>query len=168
MDSEAAAIIESYESELSGFIRSRVARSEDAEDILQDVWLGFSRTLRQSDIGQPAAWLYRAARNRIIDQYRRRSTDWLEEYLDEDADGVWIDAEDPESLLYQEEFWEAFYEAVDSLPEKQRLVFLLNELEGITLREIAERQGEPLKTIISRKGYAVRQLRERLVDLLEM
>lgn len=157
-------LVESYQQELSDFARSRVARAEDAEDLLQDVWLQYGRAMDQSVIDQPRAWLYRALRNRIIDQYRRKAPDWLEEQLlEEGFEEPWSDDDATEEALNEATFWELFYEALDSLPEKQRTVFLLNELEGLTLREIADASGESLKTIISRKGYAVRRLRQLLL-----
>ncbi len=165
-------IISELSLEFQGFIRSRVASPSDAEDILQEVWLQFSAAWSKQNIQQPRAWLYRVIRNKIIDLYRKKSPEWLEDYLYEEAEEYQFEAEteiegmeQPEVLYLQEQFWEELYEALDALPSAQREVFLLNELEGHTLREIAEQKGENLKTIISRKGYAMRSLREKLVDI---
>ncbi len=158
------AIITEFQEPLEGFIKSRVASDRDAEDILQEVWFQLSKTLDIGSLDNPGAWLYHVTRNKIIDHYRKKSPDWLEDFLQEE-DGAfdWDNEEDtPEDIYFRQQFWEELYEALDSLPEKQRIVFVLNEIEGITLREIAEQYGEKLKTIISRKGYAVRQLRRRL------
>lgn len=168
------AIIADYSAPLAAFIRARVGTDEVAADILQDVWYQFSRSLAQAPIEHVGGWLYRVARNRIIDSYRRRSTSWLEDYLpDEDenmplrrAAFVAADAS-PADLVYREQVWTLIDEALDLLPAKQREVFILNEIEGLTLREIAEQTGENLKTIISRKGYAVRRLREQLQELFD-
>ncbi|MEL7532872.1 MAG: RNA polymerase sigma factor, partial [Bacteroidota bacterium] len=152
--------------------KSRVANPRDAEDILQEVWLQFSAAWAKQNIKQPRAWLYRVIRNKIIDLYRKKSPEWLEDYLYEESEEYQFEAEteiegmeQPEVLYLQEQFWEELYEALDALPSAQREVFLLNELEGHTLREIADQKGEKLKTIISRKGYAMRSLREKLVDI---
>lgn len=161
-----------YRDPLWQFIRARVGRHEDAEDILQEVWYQLSRT--QDALTQPKAWLYRVARNQIIDRYRRQSMLWLEDLLGEMSEEladepvsapVWSSPPDtPEDALWRSEFWEVLYEALDGLPAAQREVFLRNEWEGSTLREIAEQTDTNLKTVISRKGYAVRQLRKRLAD----
>ncbi|MEL6250803.1 MAG: sigma-70 family RNA polymerase sigma factor [Bacteroidota bacterium] len=166
-------IIEEYQAPLKAFIRSRLASEEDAEDILQEVWYQLSKNLQQGNIENERAWLYRVARNKVIDSYRKKSAEWLEDYVyEEDGDAYLIDSllesdESPEMDFLREQFWEDMYDALDALPEKQREVFILNEWEGVTLREIAERRGENLKTIISRKGYAVRHLRERLQLIFE-
>lgn len=165
-------IIARLNAEFKGFLKSRVANPRDAEDILQEVWLQFSTAWSKQNIKQPRAWLYRVIRNKIIDLYRKKSPEWLEDYLYEESEEYQFEAEpeidgweQPEVLYLQEQFWEELYEALDALPSAQREVFLLNELEGHTLREIAETKGENLKTIISRKGYAMRSLREKLVDI---
>lgn len=75
------------------------------------------------------------------------------------------DSQDPELEQFKEHFWNELFEALDELPEKQREVFVLNELEDLTLQEIADRTGESIKTIISRKRYAMTYLRKRLNDL---
>lgn len=167
-------IIAEHEAPLGAFIRARVSSEEDARDMLQDLWLQLSKEVQKQEIKQVRAWLYRVARNRIIDSYRKKSADWLEDYLyeEEGDDGYLIDSllesgEDPEMDFLREQFWDDWFEALDSMPEKQRSVFILNEWDGITLREIAERQGENLKTIISRKGYAVKHLRLHLQLIFE-
>ncbi len=167
-------IVGEFEIPLRGFILARIGSREETEDMLQEIWLQLSKALAQNELDSPKAWLYRVARNKIIDHYRRKPVDWLEEYLlgDEDAEDYEEDerfavAEEAEELLFQEQFWEELYEALDELPDKQREVFVRNEIEGITLREIAEDSQENLKTIISRKRYAVLTLRDRLRFLFE-
>lgn len=166
-------IIDAYGGELAGFIQSRIASSEEAEDLLQETWYQLSKTLKSKVLNNPRAWIYQVARNKIIDSYRKKSAEWLEDYLfEEDEEGYLREAllegdDSPELAYLQEQFWTELYEALDVLPENQREVFVLNELEGLTLREIAEQTGEKLKTIISRKGYAMRQLRMHLQDVFE-
>ena len=168
--------ISELQAEMGAFIRARINSQAEAEDLLQELWFQLSKTIQHTEIANIRAWLYRVARNKIIDSYRKKSPEWLEDYLtaewgEEDYEydqQDWLTADDStETAFLREAFWAAFYDALESLPQKQKDVFVLNELEGITLREIAENQHENLKTIISRKGYAVRQLRNRLEIWLE-
>lgn len=161
--------VASYGRALFGFIRSRVDTDADAEDLLQDVWMQFSSQREIEAIEQVSGWLYRVARNKIIDRYRKGSTEALDDMAMETPDGelhfgdVLLAVEDdPELRMLRGVFWEELEIALNELPESQRLVFVQNELEDKTLREIAEEQGENIKTIISRKRYAVQHLRERL------
>lgn len=161
--------IKDYGNQLFGFIRSRVNTREDAEDILQDVWVQLSRQPEAEAVESIRGWLFRVARNRITDNYRKKKNQLIDDegYLDEDGelhlpDMMLSDDDSPETLYLREMFREALFEALEELPEKQRQVFELNELEEMTLQEIADREGENLKTIISRKRYAVQHLRKRL------
>lgn len=166
-------IIQIYDGPLTRFIRARVASEEDAADILQEVWYQLSKTNQETELEHIRAWLYRVTRNKIIDSYRKKSPDLIDDFLDEEAwdyyeeDEGLLSDDSPEGLMLRNRFWEELYMALDAMPENQRLVFVKNELEGLTLREIAEQQGENLKTIISRKGYAIRFLRGRLEELME-
>jgi RNA polymerase sigma factor (sigma-70 family) len=154
--------VKTYGSRLFGFIRSRVPATADAEDILQEVWYQFSRVVDTEPIEQVSAWLFRVARNRITDSYRKRREDSLEELAMEDEEG-----ETPETTMLREVFWEALFEALEELPENQREVFVWNELEDQTFQEISDRTGVNIKTLISRKRYAVQHLRTRLQSLYE-
>ena len=159
-------ILTAYQGPLRRFVQQRVAATAEAEDILQEVWYQYARLT--TPLQDPKAWLFRVARSKIIDRYRRKSPDWLEDYLwEEEGDSDFlISPGGPEEDYLRARFWEQLYEALDALPDAQRLVFLQHELEGLTLREIAEQQGTNLKTIISRKGYALRHLRIALADVL--
>jgi RNA polymerase sigma factor (sigma-70 family) len=164
--------VRKYGKRLFGFIRSRVKNDEDAEDILQDVWYQLSSIIDTEPIGQLSSWLYRVSRNRIIDNKRKKSSLSLEDLAFEDEDGeltfpeaLIIDNINPESEFERAYFWESFFKALNELPEKQKQVFVLNELEDLTLQEIAEITGENIKTVISRKRYAVAKLRELLNNL---
>jgi RNA polymerase sigma factor (sigma-70 family) len=159
----------SYGKQLLGFIRQRVNTDEDAEDILQDVWYQLSTVPEIEAIEQMSSWLYRVARNRIIDKYRKQKPESLEDHGYEDEDGEFhfkdillADDNTPETAYLKDLFWEQLNIALDELPENQRQVFIWNELEDQTFQEIADRTGENIKTLISRKRYAVRHLRERL------
>ncbi len=161
-----------YGNRLFGFIRSRVNSDEDAEDILQEVWFQLSNRGETETLESISGWLYRVAKNKIIDRSRKKREDLLEDYSTEDEEG---DLQLPEYLLatfndpsigsLRKLFWEELTNALNELPEKQRNVFVWNELEEITLQQIADQEQENIKTIISRKRYAVQHLRNRLEDL---
>ena len=169
-----AQTVKEYGQRLFGFIRGRVKTDEDAEDILQDVWFQLSNAVNVDEIEQISGWLFQVARNRIIDRYRKKETDSLEDFTYESEEGT-VDfreilmAEDgnPEMEFMREVFWQELFKALEELPEAQRKVFIQNELEGKKLKQIAEENGENLKTVISRKGYAVKHLRKRMATLYE-
>jgi len=164
--------VRDYGKRLFYFIRGRVNTNEDAEDILQDVWYQFSNVMNSEPIEQAGAWLYRVARNRIIDKYRRHQPDSLEEMFTDDEESEFNFREilltenaTPESEHLRNVFWEQLFSALDELPEEQKQVFVWNELEDISFIEIAEHTGEKINTLISRKRYAVLHLRKRLEQL---
>ncbi len=157
---------------LLAFVRRHVDNSADAEDILQDV---FVRLVNASNLVEPieqvTAWLFRVTRNRIIDWYRGRkpsaSTD------DEAADHGGMDdvladpSQDPASEYMRSMVWEELNEALEELPDQQRSVFVANELEGKSFKEIEAETGVSINTLLSRKRYAVLFLRERLQELYD-
>lgn len=164
--------VENYGAKLMGFIRSKVRNSEDAEDILQEVWYQFSNLSNLSDIVNVSSWLYTVSRNKITDNYRKKQTENLEDFSYEDEGDLIIreflmenNDENPELKMFQEQIWDEIFSALEELPETQRLVYTENELEGKTLQQIADEQNENLKTIISRKQYAVKHLRIKLNQL---
>ncbi len=173
MAEKQAAPIKEYNKRLFGFIRKKVGSDEDAEDLLQDVWLRFSQLTNLDELESISGWLFRVARNRITDFYRKKKTEPLEDLSFETEDGeinikeilLIDDSNQPELKQFKDLFWEEMMEALDELPEKQREVFVMNEMEDLTLQEIADKTGENLKTIISRKGYALKHLRARLETL---
>lgn len=150
---------------LFSFIKGRVNSEEDAEDIVQEI---FSRLLEgnlSETIEDLGAWLFRAARNRIIDLYRKRGKDRTTN-LPEEGSGTSLAVADA-AVEWQTEFWDAFETALSELPAEQRFVFEQNELLGLTFREISEKTGEKINTLLSRKHYAVLFLRERLRGLYD-
>jgi len=164
--------VRDYGKRLFYFIRGRVDTYEDAEDILQDVWYQFSNVMNSEPIEQTSAWLYRVARNRIIDKYRKQEPDSLEEMFADDENNEFnfrelllAGDENLETEHLRNLFWEQLFAALDELPEEQKQVFMLNELEDISFNEIAERTGEKINTLLSRKRYAVLHLRKRLEQL---
>lgn len=161
--------VKDYGSRLFGFIRGKVNSDEDAEDILQDVWYQFTNTSATQTIEQVSGWLFAVARNKITDKYRKKTPVLIEDFGHENEDGeigfgdiLFAEDQDPAMQQLRELFWEELLAGLDELPENQRKVFVENELEDKTLQEIADEEGENIKTIISRKRYAVQHLRKRL------
>jgi len=163
--------IKSYGKQLFAFIRSRVPTNEDAEDILQDVWYQLSNQSSPEEIDSMSGWLHRVAKNKITDKYRKKKESRLDDQINSDEENLSIaelflaDDSNPDIKELQQLFWETLLDALEELPQNQREVFILNELEDKTLQQIADMQHENLKTIISRKRYAVQHLRKRLEDL---
>ena len=158
---------------ISLFIKNKVNIVEDAEDILQEVWYQFSNLTNIDALENTSAWLYAVSRNKITDFYRKRKTENLEDYTFENEEGEFVikdfllldDSNNPELAMFKELFWIELLKALDDLPENQRYVFIQNEIEDKSLQKIADEVGENLKTIISRKGYAVKHLRKMLLPL---
>ena len=166
------AAVSDYGKGLFNFIRGKVNTEADAEDILQDVWYQLSNIDDTGEIEQLRGWLFKVARNKIIDKGRKKTEQLIDDLVyqeDEDeinfAEILLQDEDGPESAYIKEVFWQELFAALDELPENQRQVFIWNELEDKTLQQIADETGEKLKTIISRKGYAVKHLRKRLETL---
>jgi len=166
--------VQEYGKRLLRFIRSRVKNDEDAEDILQEVWYQLSSIIDTEPIVQLSSWLFRVSKNRIVDKKRKKSAQSLTDlvYEDEEGEMVWpeaffTDSTNPDSELERSFIRDSFFTALNELPVKQKEVFIWNELEDLTLQEIAEKTGESIKTIISRKRYAVAHLRKRLQGLYD-
>lgn len=155
--------LEAARQTLVRFVSSRVRDLETAEDIVQDVLLSF---LRQANAAASAdaviedagAWLARAARNKIIDWYRKHKTDRMTDEIELTARA----SSDPATDLMASEAYEAFIDALAEMPAKQREIFVMNEMEGVSFREISEATGENLNTLLARKRRAVLFLRKRL------
>jgi len=157
---------------LRNFIRKYVSDPADAEDILQDVFFELVEAYRMmKPVEHAAAWLFRVARNRVIDLFRRRRREDLRNVAvqtTEEGDAIDIfellpspDA-GPEAAYARSVLLDELDAALDELPEEQREVFVANELEGRSFKEIAEETGVSINTLLSRKRYAVLYLRRRL------
>src|SRR5882724_310955 len=157
---------------LRNFIRKRVADRDDAEDILQEVFYELVEAYRMmKPVEQVTAWLFQVARNRITDLFRRRSREarrsepatvapedealLLEDMLPSPEAG-------PEAAYLRSVLLEELDDALDELPTEQREVFIAHELMGYTFKEIAAQSGVGVNTLLSRKHYAILQLRRRL------
>lgn len=175
-DQQISTTISREQGRLRNFIRRRVADPGDAEDILQDVFYELVEAYRlMKPVEQVTAWLFRVARNRITDLFRRRGRDramdppaaptgdespGLEELLPSPALGP--DADYARTVLLEE-----LDEALEELPEEQREVFIAHELMGYSFKELAAQTGVSINTLLSRKHYAVLHLRERLQDIYD-
>jgi len=171
--------IKAYGKNLLSFIRKRVKTDADAEDILQDVWYQLSAVVNSEPIEQTGAWLYKVATNKITDKHRKRSEILLDDLFfaendeeDDESDADYraillTEANTPETEYLRNLFWEQLFIALDELPEEQKQVFIWQELDHIPFQEIAEKTGENVQTLVSRKRYAVLHLRQRLKQLYE-
>lgn len=165
-----AQAMQQFGKNLLGFVRGRVKSAEDAQDIVQDVWFQLSKLNNIAELENVSAWLYEVARNKIIDKARKKTNYALEDFTYQNTDGEFDykeillldDSQNPELSHFKDLFWKEFQRALDELPALQREVFLLNEMEDMTLQQIADLKNENIKTIISRKGYAVKHLRTKL------
>ena len=166
-DSEISAVVVRERSRLGNFIRKRVGNAAEAEDILQDVFFEFVEEYRLPEsIEQASAWLFKVARNRIIDRFRKKKEVALSETGDEEE--YWLDLAlpspeaGPEAEYARTVLLNALHDAMGELPEAQRTIFVEHELEGRTFKEMSAESGIALSTLLSRKHAAVRLLRERL------
>jgi RNA polymerase sigma factor (sigma-70 family) len=160
---------------LRNFIRRRVADEADAEDILQDVFYELIEAYRlMKPIEQVGAWLYRVARNRIIDAFRKNKPAQFSAEKDPHAgDGESLSLEEllpspdagPEAAYARSILLEELDAAIDELPEEQREVFLAHEFEGLSFKEISARTGVSVNTLLSRKHHAVVHLRRQLQSI---
>jgi RNA polymerase sigma factor (sigma-70 family) len=160
---------------LRNFIRRRVADEGDAEDILQDVFYELIQAYRMmKPIEQVGAWLYRVARNRIIDVFRRaRPQQSLADAVINEDGGSDLTLEDllpspdegPEAAFAHAVLVDELAAAIEELPPDQRLVFVAHEVEGRSFKELAAETGVSVNTLLSRKRYAVMHLRKRLQSI---
>ncbi|MFC6311426.1 MULTISPECIES: RNA polymerase sigma factor [Paraburkholderia] len=171
-DTDITATVVRERTRLVNFIRRRIRDPDDAEDILQDVFHEFVQAYRlPAPIEQASAWLFRAARNRIVDRFRKKKEQPLADLSasGDDADSEYrldldLPAHDagPEALYARALLLKALQDALDELPANQREVFVAHELEGRSFKEMAAESGVTLNTLLARKRYAVLHLRARL------
>jgi len=164
--------VQQEKTRLFNFIRKRVKAKEDAEDILQDVFFQLTQSSASIDtIDQITSWLFRVARNKITDLYRKKKPETFTDFNDtQEHEGLFLEdilpdlGNSPDDEYFKNLLWEAVQEALDELPVEQKEVFMLHEFEDQSFKEIAELTGEPVNTLISRKRYAVLHLRKRLQE----
>ena len=163
---------------LLGFIRKRVSRLEDAEDILQDVFFQFVSAYDSIEsIDKVSSWLFAVARNKITDKYRKKKPDaWSDlGFQGKNEDSEMLMLEDilpdfkntPEDVYARNVIWEAIEVALAEMPQEQRQVMLLHEFEDKSFKEISEITGVSVNTLLSRKRYAILSLRKKLQELYD-
>jgi len=165
-----AETVEREQTRLRNFIRKRVLDESEAEDILQEVFYELVQAYRlMKPVEQVGAWLFRVARNRIIDRFRKRRPVAAKSYADEEEEELFpweelLPSPDagPEAAYAREVLLDEIDAAMDELPEEQREVFVAHELEGRSFNEMAAATGLSVNTLLSRKHYAVLHLRRRL------
>ena len=175
-DQRIADAVTREQSRLRNFIRRRVPDPRDAEDILQDVFYELVEANRLlMPIEHVTGWLFRVARNRITDLFRRKRPERFSDRVIEDEDGEQLRFEDllpspdegPDALYARQALFEELESALDELPPEQRDVFVAHELEGRSFKEMAAGSGVSVNTLLSRKRYAVLHLRARLRSLYD-
>ena len=163
---------------LRQFIRKRVSDDEDAEDIVQDVFYELVGAYRlMKPVEQAGAWLFRVARNRIIDRFRSKraavlGNDGVVHSEDFDITRQWEELlpspeAGPEATYARQVLLEELDAALEELPEEQREVFVAHEIDGRSFKELSDATGLSINTLLSRKRYAVLQLRRRLQAIYE-
>jgi RNA polymerase sigma factor (sigma-70 family) len=178
-DQRISEVVKREQSRLRNFIRRRVPDPRDAEDILQDVFYKLVEANRLlMPIEHVTGWLFRVARNRITDFFRKRTPESFSDLAvagGEDEDDDLLQLEEllpspdagPEALYARNVLLDELELAVDELPEEQRAVFVAHELEGRSFKEIARETGVSVNTPLSRKHYAVLRLRRRLQSIYD-
>ncbi len=175
-DRRISGVVGQERSRLLNFIRRRVPDPGDAEDVLQDVFYELVEANRLlMPIDHVGAWLYRVARNRIIDLFRRKKPEPLSSGAVSEEDGEMLLMEDmlpspdagPDAIYARNVLLDELQHALDELPEEQREVFVAHELEGKSFKQIAAETGVSVNTALSRKRYAVLHLRQRLQSIYD-
>ena len=170
-DDRISEAIDRDKTRLRNFIRRRVADPSDAEDILQEVFYELVETYRlMKPIEQVGAWLFRVARNRITDLFRKRKPEASTNDPVAEEEGEFLTWEDllpsrdagPEAAYARTVLLAELEDALEDLPDEQREVFLAHEIEGRSFKDLAAETGLSVNTLLSRKHYAVIHLRERL------
>ena len=175
-DQRITEVVKREQSRLRNFIRRRVPDPRDAEDILQDVFYELVEANRLlMPIEHVTGWLFRVARNRITDLFRKKKPENLSDPVARGEEGELLRLEDllpspdagPDALYARSVLMDELELALDELPEEQREVFVAHELEGRSFKEMAAETGVGVNTLLSRKRYAVLYLRKRLRDIYE-
>ena len=175
-DQRISEVVKREQSRLRNFIRRRVPDPRDVEDILQDVFYELVEANRLlMPIEHVTGWLFRVARNRITDLFRKKKPESFSDTAVADGDDELLQLEDllpspdagPEALFARNVLLQELELAVEDLPEEQRAVFVAHELEGRSFKEMAAESGMSVNTLLSRKRYAVLHLRERLQSIYD-
>ncbi|HXC87572.1 MAG TPA: RNA polymerase sigma factor [Candidatus Cybelea sp.] len=175
-DRQISEVVAEQRSRLRNFIRRRVPDPSDAEDIVQEVFYELVEANRLlMPIDHVTGWLFRVARNRITDLFRKKKPETFSGAAAEDEDGELLRIEDllpspdagPEALYFRGVLLDELEFALGELPDEQREVFVAHELEGRSFKELSAETGVGINTLLSRKRYAVLHLRERLQSIYD-
>ena len=179
-DQRISEVVKQEQSRLRDFIRRRVPDPADVEDIVQEVFyelVAANRLLMPID--HVTGWLFRVARNRITDLFRKKKPETFSDMAVEDEDGELLQIEDllpspidrfgagPEAIYFRNVLLDELELALDELPDEQREVFVAHELEGRSFKELSTESGVNTNTLLSRKRYAVLHLRQRLQSIYD-
>lgn len=170
-----------YGKRVLAFVRSKIRDLEAAEDAAQDVWLQLTRQEDLDAIEQVGNWLFTAARNRVTDYYRKMKSVPFSQITPANTDGdadeqdladdllfdQWLEHNLPDTMLETQEFRDELDRALAALPPGQREVFVAHELYEVPFKEMAEKTGLSINTLLARKRYAVLRLREHFAQWLE-
>jgi RNA polymerase sigma factor (sigma-70 family) len=183
LKNKTAQVFTEYKDKLLGFVNKRLRSTDEAEDIVQDVFYQFSKV---NDLGQPieqtGAWLYRVAKNRIIN-WQRKKKNVLEKYtapfpteydeeteetcLKDFAEILFDTAITPETEYMRSFVWTEIQKAIAELPKAQRDIFVQTEFEDLSFKDISKKTGVPVNTLLSHKHHAVLRLRKQLQELYD-
>lgn len=171
-----------YGSRLLRFVKSKINDLEEAEDITQDVWYQLSRQDQVDDIEQIGSWLFTVANNRVINFYKKKknipfsklesagiNVEGNDELADADFSfNSWAEENLPSEILESKEFWELLQKLLANLPAEQRDVFIENEMNDVSFREMSEKSGVSINTLLARKTYAVKKLRKEFEKIFNI
>ena len=171
-----------YGSRLLRFVKSKINDLEEAEDITQDVWYQLSRQDQVDDIEQIGSWLFTVANNRVINFYKKkknipfsklennvRNAENFDEEVEMDISfNSWAEENLPSEILESKEFWNLLQKLLANLPPEQRDVFIENEMNDVSFREMSEKSGVSINTLLARKGYAVKKLRKEFEKIFNI
>lgn len=172
-------IIKKNTPRLRSFVRSRVSNQHDADDIVQDTLYQLVRTITIMDnpVGHVTAWLYKVARNLVINHGKKRREEEMPHIARDDGEDSFMtdisellvasDDDSPDMQMLRAMVWDELHKALNELPPEQREAIELTEIKGLTVKQAAEVTGVPVGTFLSRKHYAVLHIRRRLRDLYD-
>ena len=175
-DRQISDVIAAQRPRLRSFIRKRVPDESDVEDLLQEVFFELVEAYRLlKPIDYVTGWLYRVARNRITDLFRKKKPETFADLAIEDEKGELLRIDDmlpsgddgPEALYMRSVLFDELQSALGELPAEQRAVFIAHELDGRSFQELAAESGVNINTLLARKRYAVRHLRKRLQTIYD-
>ena len=169
-----------YGNRLLRFVKSKISDWEEAEDISQEVWYQLSRQDEVDTIEQIGSWLFTVANNRVINFYKKKKSIPFSHFESAAADAAgdeegmeeevsfnnWAEENLPSEIMESKEFWDTLQKMLMQLPPEQREVFIENELNDVSFREMSERTGISINTLLARKSYAVKRLRKEFGKII--